>query len=121
MTITYTWKVTDLQTNNSDTLQNVVVHTRWTKTGTDENGNSGMFAGATPFKISDVNPKTFKPLNELTESEVLSWIQAVVTGYYEEHVNTKIAEQISKKSIVNQPLPWAAPEPTQEPTPPEST
>lgn len=111
MTMTYTWKITELHTNNAENLENVVVQTRWEKIGTDENNNTGKFAGATPFKASDVNPEAFKPFIELTEEDVLSWIQAVVVGHYEEHVNARIADEIAKKSIVNQPLPWN-PEPT---------
>jgi hypothetical protein len=40
---------------------------------------------------------------------VLGWIQAVVIGSYEEHVNGMIAKQIAEKAtpITETPMPWA--------------
>jgi hypothetical protein len=90
-----------------------VVQTYWTKTGTDENGNTGTFSGATPL---DPNPEQtdFIPYDQLTQEIVLSWIQPVVTGFYEEHVNQQIAKQIADKvdPVTEPTLPWAPPEPT---------
>lgn len=106
MTITYTWKITELHTQNSDNAQDVVVLTRWKKTGVDEKGNTGMFAGATPFKLPEVNSENFIPLNDLKEENVLEWIKSVVVGHYAIHVDKVIAEGIAKNAIVKQPLPW---------------
>jgi hypothetical protein len=117
MTITYIWEVTELKTTNTANLQDVVVQTYWTKTGTDENGVSAHFAGATPFTASSVTPGTFVPFDQLTQDIVLGWIQAVVVGNYETHVNNQIAAGIAAKGIQTPPLPWATP----EPTPPEPT
>lgn len=124
MAITYTWKVTGVKTKNQvneegATLQDAVVQTYWQKIGTDENGNEGSFSGATPFTAANVPQGSFVPFASLTEATVLGWIQSVVTGSYEEHVNSKIAQQIEEKvSAVSEPsLPWAT-EPTPE-TPPE--
>jgi hypothetical protein len=114
MTITYTWKVTGVKTKTEDGNQDAVVQTYWTKTGTDENGNTGTFSGATPFTSLNMPAgSTFVPFAELTETIVLSWIQAIVTGGYEEHVNAQIAKQIADKIMpVSEPaLPWAPPPP----------
>ena len=46
MAITYTWAVTGMKVTKAGTLQDYVVQTYWTKTGTDESGNSGTFSGA---------------------------------------------------------------------------
>ena len=56
---------------------------------------------------------TFIPFDQLTEADVLSWIQAVVVGDYENHVNEKIQEQIdvSLNPVVDATLPWAPPTP----------
>jgi len=120
MAITYTWSVTDMKARNETidgvTYDNTVIQTFWTKTGTDENGNTGMFAGATPFTYSGTG--TFTPYEDLTEEQVLGWIQAEVVGRYAEHVDAQIQKQIDEKANpINDPgLPWApAPEP--EPTP----
>jgi hypothetical protein len=91
------------------------VQTYWTKTGTDANGNTGTFSGATPF-TPDPQQSDFTPFDQLTQEIVLGWIQPVVTGSYEEHVNGVIAKQIADKvnPVVEPPLPWAPPTP---PTP----
>jgi len=90
----YTWQLTSLKRKNTSELNNVVVQTYWKKIGTDENGNTGEFSGATPFDLSTVDPTSFTSYEDLTEEAVLGWIQSVVVGDYERHVNEKIAEQI---------------------------
>jgi hypothetical protein len=115
MTIAYTWAVTGMKATTVGSESNYVVQTYWTKTGTDENGNTGTFSGATPFTP---NPQQtdFTPFDQLTQEVVLGWIQPVVTGSYEDHVNGVIAKQIADKvnPVVEPPLPWAPPAP---PTP----
>lgn len=116
MTITYTWAVTGMKVTKAGTLNNYVVQTYWTKTGTDENGNAGTFNGATPF-APDPTQSDFVPFDQLTEEIVLSWIQPVVTGTYEQHVDGVIAKQIADKidPVTEQPLPWAPEPPTPQP------
>jgi hypothetical protein len=117
MTITYTWKVTGVKTRDEGPLQNAVVQTYWEKIGTNEAGVEGKFSGATPFTAAGMDPGAFVPFESLTEAVVLGWIQGVVTGSYEEHVNQQIQKQIDEKAVPLQdkPLPWA-PAPT-SPTP----
>jgi hypothetical protein len=119
MAITYTWAVTSLKTRTEGSNENAVVQTYWKKTGTDENGNTGEFSGATPFTTTTMpEGSTFVPLAELTEAMVLGWIQDVVVGSYEEHVNGMIAKQIAEKAtpITETPMPWAPV--VETPTPP---
>lgn len=119
MTITYTWAVTGMKATNVGSETNYVIQTYWTKTGTDENGNTGTFSGATPF-APDPQQTNFIPFDQLTEEIVLGWIEPVVTGSYEDHVNGVIDKQIAEKidPVVQPPLPWAPPAP---PVPPGST
>jgi hypothetical protein len=120
MAITYTWAVTSLKTRTEGSNENAVVQTYWKKTGTDENGNTGEFSGATPFTTTTMpEGSTFVPLAELTEAMVLGWIQDVVVGSYEEHVNGMIAKQIAEKAtpITETPMPWAPVVETPTPTP----
>lgn len=97
MAITYTWKLTGFKRTSTDAVENAVFQTYWTKTGTDEDGNTGEFQGATPFDLSKIDPNNFTPYDQLTEETVLSWIKPIVTGSYAEHVNSKIADEIAKK------------------------
>lgn len=120
MTITYTWAVRSLKTRTEGVNENAVVQTYWEKTGTDEAGNTGTFSGATPFTTTTMpEGSTFVPLAELTEAMVLGWIQDVVIGSYEEHVNAQIAKQIAEKAtpITETPMPWAPVVETPTPAP----
>lgn len=93
----YTWKLESLRKTNTQSLNNVIVQTYWKKIGTDENGNEGSFAGATPFDISSVDQNNFISYEDLTEEIVLDWIKSVVVGDYESHVNEQIQRQINEK------------------------
>jgi hypothetical protein len=100
MAITYTWEITNMRkASQLDGLENVLVHVRWKKIGTDENGTTGEFQGATPLSAPSGD---FTPYEELTKEQVLGWVQAVVVGSYEQHVNEQIQKQIIKKND-----PWA--------------
>ena len=121
MALTYTWAVTSLKKTTDGSVDNFVVQSTWTCTGTDEDGDSGTFNGATPFPLDSLDPATFIPYEDLTEADVLGWIQAVVVGSYKEHVDAQINKQIAlvKDPVVEVPngdFPWDEPTPT--PTPP---
>ena len=107
MAVTYTWDITDIKkASQLDGLTDVVVHIRWKKTGTDEKGTTGEFVGATPLTASS---GSFTPYEDLTKEQVLGWIQSVVVGAYEQHVNAQIEKQIIKKNepwLNVQTAPW---------------
>jgi hypothetical protein len=122
MALTYTWAITSLKKTTDGTVDNFVVQSTWTCTGTDEDGDSGTFSGATPFPLDSLDPATFIPYEDLTEADVLGWIEAVVVGSYKEHVDAQINKQIAliKDPVVDVPegdFPWD-PTPTPTPTPP---
>lgn len=108
MAITYTWKITSVKTKDYNGTPDVIVQTYWEKIGTDENGNTGRFSGATPFTSTNVPNGNFVPFDQLTEEVVLSWIKSVVVGDYERHVNEQIAKQLDTNIPVEKPLPWVA-------------
>lgn len=96
MSLTYTWKVTGIKIRDEEEFPNTVFQSYWRKIGTDENGVSGKFDGATPF-ILDATQESFIPFENLTEEIVLGWIQEVVVGEYEEHVNEQIQTDYMNK------------------------
>jgi hypothetical protein len=104
--MTYTWKITEAKTVDTENVTDAVVQIYWQKIGTDENDNQGIFPGATSFPQSSINPENFIPYGELTEEIILGWIQGVVVGEYEEHVNSTIQKQIDDKNIKTPDLPW---------------
>lgn len=119
MTITYTWKLTGLKKTRFGQIDNYVCQTYWKKIGTDEDGNTGTFSGATPFTPEpDLDPAAFTEWENLTEEQVLGWIKAVVVGSYEEHVNRQIQKQIDAKKnpisdVPEKDFPWAPQQPAE--------
>jgi hypothetical protein len=110
----YEWKLTGLRKVNTNGLDGIIMGTNWTLTGTDENGFSGTFTGATPFKIENLNTASFTPYSELTEEKVISWIKGSVLNQlsYWEHINVQILKALrdtkSPVVIVNEnDLPWS--------------
>lgn len=125
MALTYTWSVTSLKVRDEvnadgETLSNSVVQTYWKCTGTDENGNSGTFSGATPFTAANVPAGSFIAFADLAEADVIGWIEAVVNGdaNYKAHIDSKIMDQINAAVTTDADLPWgstAEPAPTPDP------
>jgi hypothetical protein len=109
MELTYKWKIAEIGLQNEGGNAGAVVRVLWEKYGEDGEGNTGMFAGATPF--SSTNTDNFTPASELTESQVIEWVKAKVTDEYEEHVNEQILKDL-KENIspieMQEELPWAA-------------
>jgi hypothetical protein len=121
--ITYTWKLTSLKKRNIGNLNGVVFQTYWKKIGTDANSNTGEFSGATPFDPAQVDPNNFIHWDQLTEAVILGWIQEVVVGDYEKHVNEQIQRQIDEKinaheTVEDGKFPWNPPAAETTPTPP---
>lgn len=117
MAITYTWEIKALSKSNGNNLNDVIIGTRWECTGTDSDGVSGTFVGATPFSINSVNPESFVEYSQLDEETVLGWIKNTVSGSnkstnYWDHISERIQKAIDNKkgSIQNVDvfdLPWA--------------
>jgi hypothetical protein len=107
MSISYTWKVTGIKTENRDNITDIVVQTYWQKLGVDGDGNTGTFSGATPFKVLDYSD--IIPYDDLTEEIVLTWIKNS-TSVYDEHINEYIIKEINSRvvPVVQTSLPWAS-------------
>lgn len=119
MTYTYTWAITSLSLTTVKGMPDYVVQSQWTCTGEDENGDTGTFNGATPFH-PDPNQTNFTPYDQLTEAQVLGWIQVAVASMpgYMQHINNAIAKEIALKKNPVTPtttFPWSPPPPVQEP------
>jgi hypothetical protein len=126
MALTYEWKLIGLKKQNSENFSDVIVGTTWKLTGTDEDGNSGVFNGATPFHIQDLNGDGFVDYRDLTEELVLDWVQNHVSGSspsnYMTHINQQIQKQIDyvkyARIEVNEiDLPWSPTSGSATPTP----
>ena len=115
MAYTYEWKLVGLRKQNTSTLDNVVIGTNWKVTGTDEDGNTGEFVGATPFELKSVNTSSFTNYHDLTEAQVLNWVKSRVSGSaptaYWDHISGVIEKDINSKKydrvmVMETDLPW---------------
>lgn len=109
MAITYEWKLTSIKTKDVEDKANVVFQTYWTLTGTDEDGNTGTFSGATPLDLNSLKQGTFVAFEELTEEMVIGWIKSKVKDSYEEHILSVIQKNINtkkEKEISTTEFPW---------------
>jgi hypothetical protein len=80
--------------------------------GTDENGDTAKFSGATPFSAANVPAGSFVDFESLTEANVLAWVQNIVNNdsVYLEHIEDRIRNEIDKSSIsdiAQTSLPWS--------------
>jgi hypothetical protein len=130
MTLQYEWKLKSLVKQNSSNLMlnGIIVQTQWELTGTDEDGYSGTFSGATPFDPNQVDPTNFTEYENLTEQQVLGWIQNVVNtnATYKQHIDGRIQEQIDKQKMPTEQVsdttfPWASSANTADPVPTTNT
>jgi hypothetical protein len=114
MTITYTFKINKIEIAPIlGELSNVVTRVRYDYKGVDENGVEGIFSGVTPMPAPGSND--FKPLSELTEEDVISWLEVHAD---KPHMHERIAKQIAgqiEPMHVEAPLPWAIVEEVVEP------
>jgi len=125
-------EINGLRKQDTADITNLVIGTRWTCTGTDEDGTTGKFDGATPFDAPDEGQEGFVPYEELTEELVLGWVKQTVSGSdspnnYWDHISGVIQKEINDKKwtkvdVDSSSLPWATPEeasPTIDETPSE--
>lgn len=117
LTLSYTvrnLKVRDEVNADGDTLVNAVVQTHWDVTGTDENGNTAQWTGATPFSAATVPAGQFTAFEDLQEEHVIGWITKVVESdpTYKAHIVEQLQKQIDQTTEVEkagEALPWATP------------
>ena len=71
-----------------------VIQTYWKKTGTDSEGNTAYFAGATPLS-AELSADDFVDFTALPEATVIGWIKDKLGGddHYNERIQAGIDEQ----------------------------
>ena len=104
MTIEYSWKIVGVKTKEVGKFKDVICQVYWQKIGKDEEGNIGVFEGATPIQTESL--ENFIPYKKIKESTIIGWVQQIVVDQYEQHVNGKILKQIEQAKVKNVALPW---------------
>ena len=115
MALTLSYSVTSLKVKDEvnadgETLRNAVCQTYWKVTGTDANENTAEWSGATPFSAATVSAGSFVAFEDLQESEVVGWIEAVVEGdaTYKQHILEQLQRTLDQDIRTEPTLPWAS-------------
>ena len=106
--ITYTWTVVQMNAYpKADGEQDVVFTVHWALSGTDGT-YTGSTYGSTGVTVDGSAP--FTPYADLTQDQVIGWVQdamgAEQVASYEANIATQIQDQINPP-VVTPPLPWA--------------
>jgi hypothetical protein len=108
MTITNTWSVVQMDAYPElDGETDVVFTCHWVLSATD-----GTYAGSVYGSVGvTIDPDApFTPYADLTEAQVIGWVQTAMgaeqVASYEANVAAQIADQINPP-VVTPPLPWS--------------
>ena len=104
---TYTWTVNQMFTINTP-LPKFVIRVFWTLTGTD----SGVSAALTGVSEFEQPGDPFTPYNQLTQQQVIGWVQASINPQELTNMQTSINANIQSRlnpapTPQPQPLPWS--------------
>jgi hypothetical protein len=108
MTITNTWAVQQMDAYPEEGGEtDVVFNVHWTLSGTDGT-YQGYVYGSQGVSLNPDVP--FTPYEDLTEAQVIGWVQTAMgaeqVASYEANVAQQIQDQIDPP-VVTLPLPWA--------------
>ncbi len=108
MAVTNTWSVVQMDAYpEEDGETDVVFNVHWTLTGTDGT-YSGSVYGSQGVSIDPDVP--FTPYEDLTEEQVIGWVQAAMGAEQVAALEANVAKQIEDQinpPVVTPPLPWA--------------
>lgn len=116
MSATFTIKINAIRTTTVGERANVVKQVDWTLTG-EEAGQSFSLPQTTTLADPDGQP--FIDLANLTEAEVIAWVEATDTRIpsIQAHVQSVLDKEVAKSALTSTAMPWAPVEPTPEPAP----
>ena len=125
MSISYTWQVNQLTAYPTyESQTDVVFNVTWSYRGVDSNGVGSSRGGKTEVTYTAGSP--FTPFAQLTEAQVLGWVQPTITPEQMTEMEAGIAgdiswqiAQASANNPVTPPPPWpSATIPAEEIVPP---
>lgn len=109
--MTYTWEIlkfaTRDQTNSSGAvLQDSVVSIQWRRSGMDADGNVASVVGYTVMTAEEVEENAFIPFNDLTESDVVGWLESVLSPQKLQDYDNTIQDKINRRVTTEKAVPW---------------
>lgn len=116
--MTFTIKITGLRTATVNGIENAVKQVEWTMVGT-EAGQTFELPQTTT--VPDPQADGFVPLQDLTEAEVIAWIETHEPRIpaIQAHIQTVLDREVAKAALTTTAMPWApvAPAPVEPPAP----
>lgn len=108
MAITYTWAVLQMDAYpDQGGEQNVVFQVSYVVSGINENNISASIPGLVNVPLDPEAP--FTPYDQLTQQQVIGWVQSVLTPAGVEATENTVALSIENQMnppVVTPPLPW---------------
>lgn len=108
MAVTYTWTINEMFAYpQAEGYQDVVFGVAYTVAGVD-----GEYTASQSYQIPMPLPEgTFTPYSELTQDQVVGWVQGQLGPVGVSAAESQIAQMISEQqspTVVTPPLPWAS-------------
>lgn len=99
-------KINAIRTGNVDSLTQVIRKVEFTVEGV-ENGQT--FELPQTVDLSEPEASSFKPLSEVTELDVINWVEANFTNMeaVKQHIQLVLDREVAKAALESSPLPWA--------------
>lgn len=116
-TATFTIKVTGLRTATINGIENAVKQVEWTMVGTEDGQTFELPQSTT---VPDPQSEGFVPLQNLTESQVVAWIESHETRLpgIRAHIQLVLDREVAKAALTTTTMPWAPV--VEEPAAPEA-
>lgn len=102
----FTINITGLRTQTVAGVPGVVKQVDWTITGTEA---GQVFELPQTTTVPDPDAANFVPLAELTEPQVVAWIEAhdIRLPSIKQHVQLVLDRQVAQAALESAPMPWA--------------
>ena len=106
MTITYTWRITEIEcVPTQGDLANVATNVHWRLDGTDGNNFSGVYGATALESPAEGN---FTAFENLTEEQVVGWVETALganVNAYKEKIQNEI-DKLANPPVVSKAPPW---------------
>ena len=106
MTITYTWRITEIEcAPTQGDLSNVATTIHWRLDGTDGNHYSGVYGATT---LESPSTENFTAFESLTEEQVVGWVESALgsnIATYKEKIENEI-NALANPPVVSKSPPW---------------
>ena len=100
----YTWTISrigrkDVTNSNGDVLSDAIVMVKWKKTGTDADGNVGVYLGTSTLDPSNTSSGDFVGFDSVTTDNILTWVQSQISDSFMQKIDNVIADQIDNSAV----------------------